>query len=495
MTDTSYILGIDQGTTSSRAVLFDAEASPVTMSQIEFPQYFPADGWVEHDPTDLWQSVTAVARQALERANVEAAEVATIGITNQRETTLVWDRTSGKAIYNAIVWQDRRTADRCAELHEGGHSRLVHDKTGLVIDPYFSGTKIAWILDNVPGAREAGERGDLAFGTVDSFLIWRLTGGAVHATDATNASRTMLFNIHDQTWDDELLELIGVPRAMLPEVKDSADNFGTTLPDILGGAIGIGGVAGDQQAATVGQACFEPGMVKSTYGTGCFVLANTGPDAMASQNRLLTTVAYRLAGKTTYALEGSIFTAGAAVQWMRDKVGLFTDASETAALAASVENSGGVYLVPAFTGLGAPFWDADARGALLGLTRDASMAHIVRAALDAVCYQTRDLMGAMAADGATPAALRVDGGMTANDWLMQHLADMLDLPVERPTIPETTVLGAAYLAGLQCGMFASLDDIAGRWRRDARYDPALDPDERDRLYAGWQRAVERVLTK
>ncbi len=495
MTDTGYILGIDQGTTSSRAVLFDADARPVTMSQIEFPQHFPADGWVEHDPSDLWQSVTAVARQTLERANVDAAGIASIGITNQRETTLVWDRKTGKAIHNAIVWQDRRTADRCAALHEAGHSPLVHDKTGLVIDPYFSGTKIAWILDNVPGAREAGERGDLAFGTVDCFLIWRLTGGAVHATDATNASRTMLFNIHDQAWDDELLALVGVPRVMLPEVKDSADDFGTTLPDILGGAIRIGGVAGDQQAATVGQACFEPGMVKSTYGTGCFVLANTGADAMVSQNRLLTTVAYRLAGETTYALEGSIFTAGAAVQWMRDKVGLFKDAAETAALAASVENSGGVYLVPAFTGLGAPFWDADARGALLGLTRDASMAHIVRAALDAVCYQTRDLMGAMAADGAAPAALRVDGGMTANDWLMQNLADMLDLPVERPTIPETTVLGASYLAGLQCGMFASLDDIAGRWRRDARYDPKLDPDERDRLYAGWQRAVERVLTK
>ena len=362
-----------------------------------------------------------------------------------------------------------------------------------MLDPYFSGTKIAWLLDNISGARQAAERGDLAFGTVDSFLIWRLTGGAVHATDATNASRTMLFNIHDQTWDDELLDLIGVPRAMLPEVRDCAADFGTTVPDVLGGAIKIGGVAGDQQAAAIGQACFLPGMVKSTYGTGCFVLANTGRKAMVSENRLLTTIAYRLAGETTYALEGSIFTAGAAVQWMRDKLGLIDTAHETGALAASVADSGGVYLVPAFTGLGAPYWDAEARGALFGLTRDTDLAQIVRAALDAVCYQSRDLMDAMAADGANPATLRVDGGMTANDWLMQHLADTIGLTIERPVIRETTVLGAAYLAGLSAGFFSSLDDIAGRWRRDARYDPAFDPVERDRLYAGWRRAVKRVL--
>jgi glycerol kinase len=495
MTEQTYILGIDQGTTSSRAVVFDAEAAPVAMAQIEFPQIFPADAWVEHDPVDLWQTSVAAAREAMERADIEAGQVASIGITNQRETTLVWDRKSGQTIHNAIVWQDRRTAEQCAELRRAGLADPIHKKTGLIIDPYFSGTKIAWILDHVDGAREAAERGDLAFGTVDSFLLWRLTGGKVHATDATNASRTMLFDICKQDWDDELLDTVGVPRAMLPEVLDCTAEFGVTEPDLLGGAIAIGGVAGDQQAATIGQACFEPGMVKSTYGTGCFVVANTGRDVMLSDNRLLSTVAYRLNGKTTYALEGSIFVAGAAVQWMRDKLGLFGSARDTEDLAASVPTSAGVYLVPAFTGLGAPYWDADARGALIGLTRDTSRAHIVHAALDAVCFQTRDLMDAMAADGAHPDALRVDGGMTANNWLMQHLADLLGKSVERPEVGETTVLGAAYLAGLSCGMFASLDDIAGRWRRDARFDPALDIESRESRYAGWQRAVGRVLTK
>jgi glycerol kinase len=493
MTKPTYILGIDQGTTSSRAVLFDAEARPVAMAQIEFPQIFPADGWVEHDPVDLWQTSVAVAREALERADIGTDQVASIGITNQRETTVIWDKKTGQTIHDAIVWQDRRTAAQCAELRRAGHAELIHRKTGLVIDPYFSATKIAWILDNVEGARGAAERGELAFGTVDSFLLWRLTGGKVHATDATNASRTMLFDIRAQDWDDELLEILRVPRAMLPEVKDCTADFGTTEPDLLGGAIAIGGVAGDQQAATVGQACFTPGMVKSTYGTGCFVVANTGKDILLSDNRLLSTVAYRLGGEVTYAIEGSIFVAGAAVQWMRDKLGLFGAAHETEDLAASVPDSAGAYLVPAFTGLGAPYWDADARGALVGLTRDTSRAHIVHAALDAVCFQTRDLMDAMAADGAQPETLRVDGGMTANNWLMQHLADLLGKSVERPEIGETTVLGAAYLAGLQCGLFASLDDIARRWRRDARFDPALDNETRERRYAGWQRAVQRVL--
>jgi len=495
MSIATHILGIDQGTTSSRAVVFDTDAKPVAMARMEFPQIFPADGWVEHDPVDLWQSSLAVAREAMERAGIHAGAVATIGITNQRETTLVWNRKSGQAIYNAIVWQDRRTARRCAELRSRGHAATIHEKTGLVVDPYFSGTKIAWILDNVEGARAAAERGELAFGTVDSFLLWRLTGGKVHATDATNASRTMLFDIRAQDWDDDLLDIAGVPRAMLPEVMDCAAEFGVTETDLLGGAVRIGGIAGDQQAAAVGQACFAPGMVKSTFGTGCFVLANTGPEMVLSENRLISTVAYRLGGVTTYALEGSIFIAGAAVQWMRDKLGLIGTAHETEALAASVPNSAGAYLVPAFTGLGAPYWDAEARGALVGLSRDTSRAHIVHAALDAVCFQTRDLMEAMAGDGARPAELRVDGGMTANNWLMQHLADLLGLPVERPEIGETTVLGAAYLAGLTCGIFSSLDDIQQRWRRDARYDPVLDPDERDRRYAGWQRAVQRVLSQ
>lgn len=493
MTDTGYILGIDQGTTSSRAVLFDADARPVTLSQIEFPQYFPADGWVEHDPSDLWQSVTAVARQALERANVGATEVASIGITNQRETTLVWDRKTGTAIHNAIVWQDRRTADRCQALKDQGAESLVRDKTGLLLDPYFSGTKIAWILDNVAGARDRAESGKLAFGTVDTFLIWRLTGGAVHATDATNASRTLLFDIHTQNWDDELLALLGVPRAMLPEVRDSAADFGVAEAEVLGTAIPISGVAGDQQAATVGQTCFDAGMIKSTYGTGCFAVMNTGGTAVRSRNGLLTTVAYRLGGRVTYALEGSIFIAGAAAQWLRDGLGIIATAPETEALASAMEGNDGVYLVPAFVGLGAPYWDPHARGAVLGMTRDTGPAHLARAVLESVCYQTRDLAVAMAGDsGATVEAIRVDGGMVANDWMLQFLADVLGIAVERPSVIETTALGAAYLAGLQAGLLDSPDALRSRWQREARFEPRMPQDVRDSLVARWSDAVRCV---
>jgi len=488
-----YLLAIDQGTTSTRAILFDSECSPRVVAQRELPQIFPRDGWVEHDPEAIWAATVEVCRQVMAEASAAAADVAAIGITNQRETTVIWERAGGRPIHNAIVWQDRRTADLCRRLTADGHAGTVSRKSGLVVDPYFSGTKIAWLLDNVEGARAAAEAGKLAFGTIDSFLLWRLTGGRVHATDATNASRTMVFNIHTQAWDDELLAILGIPRALLPEVRDTVADFGATEPDLLGGAIAVGGMAGDQQAATVGQACFEPGMIKSTYGTGCFAVLNTGGTAVASQNKLLTTVAYRLGGRTTYAVEGSIFVAGAAIQWLRDGLKLIASAPESEAVARGVPDAGGVYMVPAFTGLGAPYWDPDARGALLGLTRDTGVAHVVRAALEAVCYQTLDLMHAMEDDGAArPTALRVDGGMVANDWLVQRLADILGLPVERPTVIETTAAGAAFLAGLKAGVFSSLDDIAARWKRDRRCEPAMDGATRDRLYAGWRDAVRRV---
>ena len=487
-----FVLALDQSTTSSRAILFDAAGAPAGVAQQEFAQHYPADGWVEHDADDIWRSTLEVARAALDGAGVAATEIAAVGITNQRETTVVWERATGAPIARAIVWQDRRTAQLCARLVANGHAETIRAKTGLVVDAYFSASKIAWLLDNVAGARARAERGELAFGTVDSFLLWRLTGGRVHATDATNASRTMLFDIHRQDWDDELLTLFNVPRAMLPEVRDSSADFGATEPDLFGATVPITGIAGDQQAAAFGQACHTPGMIKSTYGTGCFALLNTGETAVASRNRLLTTVGYRLGGRPAYALEGSIFVAGAAIKWLRDRLGLIDHAGETAAMAAK-GGGGGVFLVPAFVGLGAPYWDADARGAIVGMTLDTGRDDIVRAALEAVAYQTRDLMEAMTADGAVaPVAVRVDGGMAVNDWAMQFLADMLGTPVERPTVTETTARGAAYLAGLHTGFFDGLEAIAGQWRSDRLFEPAMGADERETRYAGWRAAVARV---
>ncbi|MCE8025585.1 MULTISPECIES: glycerol kinase GlpK [Halomonadaceae] len=488
-----YLLAIDQGTTSSRAILFDRGGHVIRVAQREFPQHFPHDGWVEHDPEDIWDTVLATCREAVEGSGVALDEIAGVGITNQRETTLLWDRATGKPLYNAIVWQDRRTADFCRELQKKGHAELVQSHTGLLIDPYFSATKLAWLLDNVEGARERAERGELAFGTVDTFLLWRLTGGRVHATDATNASRTMLFDIHAQQWDDELLELFRIPHGLLPEVRDSSADFGTTDARWLGAELPIGGVVGDQQAALVGQACFEPGMGKSTYGTGCFMIVNTGDRPARSRNRLLSTVAYRLDGKTTYAMEGSIFVAGAAVQWLRDGLKLFKDAAETEALAQQTRAGHSVYLVPAFTGLGAPHWDPKARGAIFGLTRDTGIAEIVAAGLQAVCYQTRDLQACMSDDmGVPPGTLRVDGGMVANSWLVQFLADMLGVQVDRPTVLETTALGAAYMAGLRFGWYRDLEEIAELWRCERSFMPSMPETERERLYQGWLEAVERV---
>ena len=496
----SHVLAIDQGTTSTRAIVFNREGRPVGTAQRELEQFFPRPGWVEHDPEMIWRDTLDVARDAVAVAALEPPAVAAIGITNQRETALVWERATGRPIHRAIVWQDRRTADLCRRLVADGHEERVRERTGLVIDAYFSATKVAWLLDNVPGARAAAERGELAFGTVDSFLLWRLTGGRVHATDATNASRTMLFDIRRQDWDDELLRALGVPRSMMPEVRDNSAEFGAAAREHLGAALPIAGMAGDQQAAVVGQACFEPGTIKSTYGTGCFALLNTGHDPVPSPNRLLTTVAYRLDGRTTYALEGSIFVAGAAVQWLRDHLRLIGSAAETERLAATVPDTGGVYLVPAFVGLGAPHWDPDARGAVLGLRRDTSNAQIVRAALEATGYQTRDLLVAMAEDlraqggalAAEPRAVRVDGGMVVNDWLCRFLADILGVPVERPAVTETTALGAAYLAGLKAGVYRDLGAIAAAWRCERRFEPRMDPEERQRLHEGWLDAVRRV---
>ncbi len=446
----TFVLAIDQGTTSSRAIVFRSDISIAATAQQEFPQHFPASGWVEHEPEDIWTSTVMVCRDVLEKAGLKARDIAAIGITNQRETTVVWDRATGQAVHRAIVWQDRRTADVCAKLKAEGHEANVSAKTGLIIDPYFSGTKVAWILDHVPGARERAARGELLFGTVDCYLLWRLTAGRVHATDATNASRTLLFNIHTGQWDDELLKLLRVPHSMLPEVKDFSAKFGECDPSLFGGAIAISGIAGDQQAATIGQACFEPGMIKSTYGTGCFALLNTGATPVASKNKLLTTIAYQLGGKRTYALEGSIFVAGSSVQWLRDGLGIIKQASETGPLADQSDSMQSVYLVPAFVGLGAPYWNPRVRGALFGLTRNTGPAELAHAALESVCYQTYDLREAMRADWPGEKAanvLRVDGGMTASDWTMQRLADLLDAPVDRPMIQETTALGAAYLAG------------------------------------------------
>ncbi|MCD2184251.1 glycerol kinase GlpK [Rhizobium sp. GN54] len=492
-----FILAIDQGTTSSRAIVFDDDQRVAGVGQREFPQVFPRSGWVEHNPEEIWESVIWSARVALEQAGIDASQLSGIGITNQRETVVVWDRDSGRPIHNAIVWQDRRTAERCEDLKRQGLEALFTGKTGLLLDPYFSGTKLAWLLDNVEGARARAERGELCFGTIDTFLIWRLTGGRSFATDATNASRTLMYDIAANAWDDELLSLLGVPRAMLPEVFDCAADFGVTLREHLGAEVPILGVAGDQQAATIGQACFEPGMMKSTYGTGCFALLNTGSDMVRSKNRLLTTIAYRLEGETTYALEGSIFIAGAAVQWLRDGLKIIGAASEAGALADKADPTQHVYLVPAFTGLGAPHWDPDARAAIYGMTRGTGPAEFARAALEAVCFQTRDLLDAMRgdwADGARDTVLRVDGGMVASDWTMQRLADILDAPVDRPTILETTALGAAWLAGHRAGVWPDRDGIARSWARDRRFEPQMDAETRAEKIAGWKDAVRRTLS-
>ncbi|MFQ5431360.1 MAG: glycerol kinase GlpK [Nitrospinota bacterium] len=490
----SYILAIDQGTTSSRAILFDDKANKVSQSQREFTQHFPHDGWVEHEPEVIWQTTLEVCKGAIDSANITAKEVSAIGITNQRETTILWDRKTGKPIHNAIVWQDRRTADFCRSLTRQGSEPLIQSKTGLVVDPYFSASKVRWLLDNVPGARMKADNGELAFGTVDCFLLWRLTGGKRHATDATNASRTQLFNIHTQKWDDDLLKLFDVPASLLPKVLDSSDDFGTTDSELFGVEIPIAGIAGDQQAALVGQACFEPGMVKSTYGTGCFMIVNSGDRPIKSDNRLLTTVAYRIGGKVTYALEGSIFIAGAAIQWLRDGLKILKNAADSAKMAASLPDNGSVYMVPAFTGLGAPHWDPEARGAIVGLTRDSKREHIVRAALEAVCYQTLDLIEAMEKDGAMkPSVVRVDGGMINNDWLAQFLADILDAIVARPKITETTALGAAFLAGLKTGVFSSLSDISRLWQCERQFEPQMEDEEREGLTGGWHTAVNRIV--
>ncbi|HBK05507.1 MAG TPA: glycerol kinase [Acetobacteraceae bacterium] len=495
-----HILVIDQGTTSTRSIVFDASVTPVATAQREIAQIYPRPGWVEHDPEEIWTSALATARQAMANAGLAAADIAALGITNQRETVVVWDRRTGRPIYNAIVWQDRRTADVCECLDKAGHGNLIAARTGLRLDPYFSATKIAWLLDTVEGARAAARAGDLAFGTVDSFLLWRLTGGAVHATDATNASRTLLFDIHRGAWDDELLKLFDIPASMLPDVRDTAGMFGETITEQFGAPIAVRGIAGDQQAALVGQACFRPGMVKSTYGTGCFTLLNTGRQAIASSHRLLTTIAYQFDGQRTYALEGSIFVAGAAVQWLRDGIGLIASAAETGALAAEADPAQDVYMVPAFVGLGAPHWDSDARALLSGMTRGTTRKELARAVLECVGYQTRDLLDAMFADLGTAWAeartvIRVDGGMSASDWTMQFLADILAAPVDRPTCLETTALGAAYLAGMAAGVYPDPDTFAATWAGERRFQPAMPAAERGRKYRGWQDAMARALLR
>jgi glycerol kinase len=493
-----YVLAIDQGTTSSRSIVFDGAMKVVAVGQKEFPQIYPASGWVEHDPEDIWDSTVSTVRAALKNAKLKASDISAIGITNQRETVVVWDKATGRPIHHAIVWQDRRTAPVCAKLKKAGLEPTFARKTGLLLDPYFSGTKIAWILDKVKGARKRAEKGELLAGTIDTFLIWRLTGGKMHVTDATNASRTLLYNIQTNQWDDELLKLLRVPRALLAEVKDCADDFGMTDKALFGAEIPILGVAGDQQAATIGQACFEPGMMKSTYGTGCFALLNTGPNMVRSKNRLLTTIAYRLDGKTTYALEGSIFIAGAAVQWLRDGLKAIQKSEHSGVLAAKADDSQEVYLVPAFVGLGAPHWDAEARGAMFGLTRNSGPAEFARAALEAVAYQTQDLLTAMRKDwkgAAGKTVLRVDGGMVASDWTMQRLADILDAPVDRPRILETTALGAAWLAGSRAGVWPKRTEFARSWALDRRFEPLMEPATRKRKLAGWHDAVARTLTR
>ncbi|MBO0903900.1 glycerol kinase GlpK [Jiella sonneratiae] len=491
-----YVLAIDQGTTSTRAIVFDDAFRIKGVAQQEFRQIFPRPGWVEHDPDEIWTSVVGTVRGALADASLAASDIAAIGITNQRETVVLWDRESGRPIHHAIVWQDRRTADVCHRLVADGAEPRITEKTGLIVDPYFSGTKIAWLLDHVDGARQAAEAGRLAFGTIDSFLLFRLTGGRLHATDATNASRTLLFDISANDWDDELLALMNVPRALMPEVMDCDADFGTTDAALFGAPIAIRGIAGDQHAATLGQACFAPGMLKSTYGTGCFAVLNTGAERVASNNRLLTTIGYRLSGKTTFALEGSIFIAGAAVQWLRDGLKLIEKADVTGPMAARADRDQDVYLVPAFVGLGAPHWDAEARGAVFGLTRNTGPDEFARAALEAVCYQTADLLAAMKKDwpAAADTVLRVDGGMVASDWTMQCLADLLDAPVDRPVVLETTALGAAWLAGQKAGVWPGMEGFAARWRLERRFTPQMDAVTRGRKLSGWADAVKRTLT-
>ncbi len=487
-----YLLAIDQGTSSSRAVIYDHEASVIASAQQEFPQIYPQPGWVEHDPEAIWASVSDVTEAAMQQASAGAADISAIGITNQRETTVIWDRNTGECVYNAIVWQDRRTAEHCRRLRDDGCEKMVMQKTGLRLDPYFSGTKIAWILDNVDGARQRAERGELAFGTIDCFLLWRLSGGRVHATDATNASRTLLFNLHTQDWDDELLELLSVPRELLPDVRDCATEFGVANAACLGGDVPIFGIAGDQQAALIGQAGFDYGMTKCTFGTGCFVVANTGNAALHSENQLLTTVAMRIDDEVTYGLEGSVFVAGSAMQWLRDELGIIKTAPESEAIAERTGVVEDVNVVPAFAGLGAPYWDPGARGAILGLTRGSGRDEIVTATLQSVAYQTHDLVDAMSEDGIKPSVIRVDGGMVANAWFLQFLADILDLPVERPMNVESTVLGAAYLAAYQLGLVDSADELSSLWRRDALFAPAMAAGQRERLLEGWRNAVNRV---
>jgi len=486
------LLAIDQGTSSSRSIAFTARGSLVALNQHPFEQIYPASGWVEHDPEVIWATTISTTREVLKQLRSKHLSVAAIGLTNQRETTLLWDRRTGIAVYNAIVWQDRRTAAECRKLQEAGRENEVVEKTGLRLDPYFSATKLTWILDNVPGTREAAAAGHLAFGTVDTYLIWRLTGGRVHATDVSNASRTALFDIRNGCWDEALCDLFRVPSRCLPEVRDSAADFGLTDPDIFGEVMPIRGVAGDQQAALIGQACFAAGDVKSTYGTGAFLVLNTGRQLVRSQNRLLSTIAYRLKGETTYALEGSILSAGSTIQWLRDGLGIIARAPEIELLAQSVADTGGVYLLPAFTGLGAPYWDPDARGAIVGLTRATGRGEIARAGLDSVVYQTRDLLDAMAADGIGPSQLKVDGGMAQNSFFLQRLADVLGVPILRPKMAESTAFGAACLAGLGHGVYNSLDDIARLWQSDVRCEPTLEASAREREMQGWRTALQRV---
>ena len=489
-----YLLAIDQGTSSSRTVIYDHATSVVASAQQEFPQIYPQPGWVEHDPEAIWDSVRAVTENAMGIAGADAADITAIGITNQRETTLVWDRDTGQCVYNAIVWQDRRTAEYCRSLKRDGVEAIVVSKTGLRLDPYFSATKLAWILDNVEGVRERADSGKLAFGTIDCFLLWRLTGGEQHATDASNASRTLLFNIHTQQWDDELLEVFNIPRELLPEVKDCAANFGIATDACLGGDVPVLGIAGDQQAALIGQAGFEVGMTKSTYGTGCFVIANTGADALVSQNQLLTTVAMRLNGEVTYGLEGSVFVAGSAIQWLRDELKIVESASETEAIAERTGIVDDVVVVPAFAGLGAPYWDPDARGAIVGLSRGSGGDQVITATLQSVAYQTHDLISAMADDGISPGVIRVDGGMVSNDWFLQFLANILNTPVERPINVESTVLGAAYLAAYESGVLQDSAQISEYWQCESRFDPTMSSDRREQLLNGWRAAVSRVRT-
>ncbi|MEO0327192.1 MAG: glycerol kinase GlpK [Pseudomonadota bacterium] len=492
------ILAIDQGTTSSRAILFDEARSVVSVGQEEFAQHFPQSGWVEHDPEDIWKSTVNTIQEAIEKAGASPTDIAGAGITNQRETTVVWDRETGEAITNAIVWQDRRTADFCEKLKADGLEPLFTKKTGLLLDPYFSGTKLAWVLNTIPGARQRAQEGKLAFGTVDSFLIWRLTGGKVHATDATNASRTLLYNIIENTWDDALLDQLDIPTSLLPDVRDSNGDYGVIDQDLFGAEIPILGVAGDQQAAAIGQACFKPGMIKSTYGTGCFALYNTGCEPVFSSSRLLTTIAYRLNGETAYALEGSIFVAGASVQWLRDSLGLLDDAANSGAMAKAADPEQEVYLVPAFTGLGAPYWDADARGAMYGLTRNTGPNEFAKAALESVCYQTRDLIEAIRKDISADIELsriRVDGGMVASDWTMQFLADILDVTVDRPKIYETTAIGAAWLAASQLGLWPDQEQMTNEWSAERTFSPEISEIERDRKYASWLDCVGRTRSR